>query len=296
MTESQAVVDQEDPEISFAEFLENVPPSTHRRIIELWKPESSTSIGILILNTPEIQLHCSTNSCNGVRFFIPPYEKVKIFEPERGWKFYFLTYTCANCRVTQKVFSLAVRQGERSNPGHAYKLGELPVYGPPTPSRLISLIGPDRETLLKGRRCENQGLGVGAFVYYRRVIENQKNRIISEVMRVAEKIGAKKDILDSLSEAKAEQQFSTALAAVKVPDALLINGHNPLTLLHSALSDGLHARSDKECLELASSVRVVLAELSERLGQVLKDEAELQHAIAKLKVNKKEQKVTTTLE
>jgi hypothetical protein len=31
-----------------------------------------------------------------------------------------------------------------------YKIGELPIYGPPTPARLISLIGPDREIFLKG--------------------------------------------------------------------------------------------------------------------------------------------------
>ena len=41
--------------------------------------------------------------------------------------------------------------------GACYKFGELPEYGPPTPARLIKLIGPDRELFLKGTRCENQG-------------------------------------------------------------------------------------------------------------------------------------------
>jgi hypothetical protein len=125
--------------------------------------------------------------------------------------------------------------------GTCYKLGELPVYGPPTPSRLISLIGPDRDIFLKGRRCENQGLGIGAFVYYRRVVENQKNRILAEIFKVSEKIGVTPDQLDILKRAMAETQFTTALASVKsaIPQSLLINGHNPLTLLHSALSDGL---------------------------------------------------------
>jgi hypothetical protein len=67
-----------------------------------------------------------------------------------------------------------------------------------------------------------------------------------------------------------------------MPQALLINGHNPLTLLHSALSDGLHDQTDEHCLEIASSVRVVLGELSERLSQALKDEAELNNALSKL--------------
>ncbi len=58
--------------------------------------------------------------------------------------------------------------------------------------------------------------------------------------------------------------------------------NNPFTLLHKALSEDLHAESDEECLEAASAIRVVLAELSERMGQVLKDEAELKEAVSRL--------------
>ncbi len=177
-----------------------------------------------------------------------------------------------------------LRSMEKGGPGECYKFGELPLYGPPTPSKLIKLIGPDREIFLKGRRCENQGLGIGAFVYYRRVVENQKNRILDEIIKVSEKISASEESIAALKEAKKEIQFSKALASVKdaIPQALLINGHNPLTLLHSALSEGLHNQTDEHCLDIASSVRVILGELSDRLGQALKDEAELNHALSKL--------------
>jgi (p)ppGpp synthase/HD superfamily hydrolase len=68
-------------------------------------------------------------------------------------------------------------------------------------------------------------------------------------------------------------QFSKALASIKdaIPQALLLNGHNPLTMLHKALSTGLHEKTDEECLEIAHDVRVVLIELADRLGQLLKD-------------------------
>jgi hypothetical protein len=137
---------------------------------------------------------------------------------------------------------------------------------------------------LRGRRCENQGLGVGAFVYYRRVVENQKSRIISEILKVAERIGAPAEKLQSLRASITEVQFSVAMSSIRdaVPESLLINGHNPMTLLHSALSEGVHNLSDEECLEIASSIRVVLTELSERLSQALKDEAELKNALSKL--------------
>jgi hypothetical protein len=67
-----------------------------------------------------------------------------------------------------------------------------------------------------------------------------------------------------------------------IPQILLINGANPLTLLHSALSAGVHDFSDERCLEMAQDVRVVLAELSERLSQAIKDEAELTTAVSRL--------------
>lgn len=121
------------------------------------------------------------------------------------------------------------------------------------------------------------------------MVENQKNRILDEIIKVAEKLRVSADVVASLKAAKAENQFAKALASVKdaVPQALLINGLNPLSLLHSALSDGLHDQTDEHCLGIASSVRVVLGELSERLSQALKDEAELNNAISKLMAVKK---------
>jgi len=165
-----------------------------------------------------------------------------------------------------------------------YKFGETPPFGPPTPARVISLIGPDKEYFLKGRRAENQGLGIGAFAYYRRVVENQKNRILEEVIRVSERIGAPHEVITDLRTAISETQFSKAMSSIKhgIPQILLINGYNPLTLLHSALSEGIHALSDGQCLERATSIRVVLTELAEHLSQALKDEAELNAAVTRL--------------
>jgi hypothetical protein len=195
----------------------------------------------------------------------------------------YITYLCSNCRETQKTYSLHAIHRENGS-GQCYKFGEHPTYGPPTPARLIRLFGKDRETFLKGRQCENHGVGIGAFVYYRRVVESHKNQIIDEVIRVSKKIGASSQMLKTLEAAKEEIQFSKALASVKdaIPQALLINGQNPLTLLHSALSVGLHDQTDETCLELAHDVRVVLIELAERLGQALKDEAELDTAVSRL--------------
>ncbi|MBV8896908.1 MAG: hypothetical protein JO051_10390, partial [Acidobacteriaceae bacterium] len=87
-----------------------------------------------------------------------------------------------------------------------------------------------------------------------------------------------------LKEAQTEHQFSKAIDSVKgaIPQRLLIHGQNPLSLLHTALSKGLHNHSDETCLELATDIRLILAELAELLGHALKDERELKEAIARL--------------
>jgi hypothetical protein len=174
----------------------------------------------------------------------------------------------------------------------AVKIGEFPAFGPRTPARVISMIGPDKDVFLKGRRSESQGLGIGAFAYYRRVVENQKGRIINQIESVARRLGASEDILKRFQIAASETQFSKAIDDVKdcIPQSLLIRGHNPLTLLHTALSEGIHAQADAECLEIASSIRIVMTELAERISLALKDEAELTDAVSRL-LNRQDSKV-----
>ena len=291
---SAKTTDEVKEEIKYqtiAEFLEGTPPNQliHISDLSIWKQISTYGHYAHAIHTPEIHLHCGHEECNGVRFFrcISKDEEIS----ERGeYSFFYVTYRCSNCQQSEKTFSLAAIHDTDSKPrgeyyqGKCYKFGELPTYGPPISPKLIKLIGPDRDAFLKGRTCENQGLGVGAFIYFRRVVENQKNRILGEIIKVSQKIGATDDKIEKLKSAVTETQFSKALDMAKdaIPESLLINGHSPIALLHSALSEGVHSLTDEECLDLAGSVRVVLGELSDRLSQALKDEAELTKALSTL--------------
>lgn len=97
-------------------------------------------------------------------------------------------------------------------------------------------------------------------------------------------------MLAVLRQAATETQFNTAVELIKdgIPESLRIHGHNPLTLLYRALSEGLHDRSDEECLMLARSIRLVLTELAERIGQALRDERELHEAVTRLLTRKRD--------
>jgi hypothetical protein len=267
--------------LSQKEFLERTPPGTKTHVSDL---VDADRLGVFRAYTPELELHCDV--CQGQRFFFCGQVAVNISDSKPFNT--FLKYVCRNCGKSFKTFAISGALNKRTNEWEVFKYGEYPAFGPPTPAKAITLIGPDRDQFLKGRRCENQGLGVGAFVYYRRVVENQKNRIFDEILRVSQHLGANETLIRELEAAKQETQFTRAVDAIKqaLPQSLLVNGYNPLSLLHSALSEGVHALSDEQCLELASSIRVVLIELAERLSQAMKDEAELNDAVNRL-ANKK---------
>lgn len=272
---------------TFSDFLESSPPNQLVRLSDMMDVKWKGVGRGYVLKTPDIQLHCTEDSCNGIRFHrcTNGYD-ISITEGTRDDV--FITYVCSNCQTHTKVYSLRTFR-ESNEEGLAFKYGEYPIYGPPIPQRLLKLIGPDRDNFLKGRRCETQGLGIGAFAYYRRVVEHQKNRILKEIVKVSEKIGAPKEKVDILNSALLETQFSKALDMAKdaLPESLLIKGHSPLKLLYSALSEGIHNLDDEECLAIASSVRIVLGDLSDRLSQALKDEAEITNAISRLLSPKK---------
>ncbi|MGO9839589.1 MAG: hypothetical protein ACLPZF_00095 [Candidatus Acidiferrales bacterium] len=103
------------------------------------------------------------------------------------------------------------------------------------------------------------------------MVENQKDRIFAEVIKASKKVNAAEKMISELEAARKETQFSKAIETIKpgVPEALLMDGHNPLMLLHNALSEGLHAQTDEECLELATSIRVVLTDLVGRMASVI---------------------------
>jgi hypothetical protein len=274
--------------MDWAKFLASSPPDSPAEISNLCRRSSTSPNASWAVGTPDLLLYCDSEECQGLRFFECKDGTTWILSAQ--WKHEFMNYVCRNCRKTVKTYAVKVRQKEaNSSSGWATKLGEIPPFGPHTPARLITLIGPDRELFLKGRRAENRGLGIGAFSYYRRVVENQKGRIIVEIAKVAKKLGAKADVLEEFKAAEKETQFSTAVDQIKhgIPEALLIDGqHNPLTLLHHALSEGMHERTDEECLEVAQDIRVVLTELADRLSQALKQEDELTKSVTRLLTRK----------
>lgn len=283
MTKS-SVNQSEKSLITFSKFLESTPPSTMTGISDLAEPKLNykNNYSHHQLCNPVIRLHCENGKCDKILNFRRTSYNVDLNIDKLTH--FILEYTCSNCQSFTKTYSLTAKSDAGSFSGNCYKFGELPVFGPPTSSSLLKLIRPNKELFLKGRRCENKGLGIGAFVYYRRVVENQKDQIIDEIIKASKMLSVDSAIIDKLESAKKETRFSSAIEKIKdiIPESLHINGQNPLTLLHKSLSKGVHDLSDEECLRIARSIRVVLGKLSENISQILKDEDEVKKAVSVL--------------
>lgn len=267
------------------DFLETVQPG---RSVVLTQsnfrafPNNQAPSGFRLMMSP-VSLFCGLPACGGVRVFEPDSQEYSI-----GWSLVdvFLDYTCRNCKLTAKTYAVRFTPGSsRSDYTRtALKFGEMPQFGPPLPAKLLQLAGNEGHILKKGRQSENQSLGVGAFAYYRRVVERQKSRLIDELKNAVERLGGDASALAALEAARKENQFATAIQrmAQVTPKELHVGGQNPLTLLHGPLSVGLHSLSDEECLKLAYSIRIVLSELLERIQMVTEVKAELDEAIKEL--------------
>lgn len=267
----EAIEEQDVISVSWSEFFSEIPPYARVEIKDAFIEKGAKRIANLV----DFLLHCT--SCEGPRKYrtIIPFDQ----SVETSAANYFVHYVCRNCQINFKTYAIRIVHSQGN--WIAMKFGENPQFGAPLPAKMVSLIGPDRDLLLKGRRCESQGLGIAAFTYYRRVIENQRNRIFDELIRVVDKVSPQSNLIAELSSAKKQTQFSSSVDAIHsaLPGSMMINGYNPLKLLHNALSEGVHNRSDEECLLSAGHVRAVLAEFSIRLSETLKDDRELSEAV-----------------
>jgi hypothetical protein len=241
------------------------------------------------ISWPDVDLYCY--ECKGERCFTATDYTDDRIEPRKRVKA-FVDYGCRNCRRGRKTYALQIVAAAlpsddpraQSLAGKVLKLGETPPFGPPLPARVLRLVQPDKDLLVQGWRAERQGLGIGAFAYYRRVVERQKDRLFDEVIRVARKKSADAVLIGDLERAKTAPSFERAIEEIEpaVPESLMLGHHNPFKLLHRALSLGVHNDSDEECLGLATAIRTVLIELSDEAAQALASTAELDAAVSLL--------------
>jgi hypothetical protein len=265
--------------LSLVEVLEGAPLHSPCHVRKLF---SQPNFGHLAMPS-QIDVYCDHEKCQGVRRHV--HREDTTFHV--GEVFYtYASYQCINCMAAGKVFGLrAERKGENIVPGVCSKIYQEPTFGHPIPKRLFRVIGEsNRQHFLNARRAIARSLGIGAYAYYRRIVESAKFDLVGAVLEVAKATNARPVVVEALEKAQAERQFSKAIETLNdvaaIPAVLLIYGHNPLTLLHDVLSEGIHELDDSECLQRAQEAEIILCEVAERMQLALTDKKAVQAAIA----------------
>jgi hypothetical protein len=242
----------------------------------------------------DIRAHCEHPKCEGVRRF----EKIDSDNYSlESTRYAHASFRCTNCQEKTKLFTLKVELGRGAGTtvtsAYCTKVYQDPPFGAPIPKRLFALIGEDnREHFLNARRAIARSLGIGAYAYYRRIVENTKFDLVSSILEVAKATNAPTEQIELLEAAKKESQFSKAMDILKaqsaIPSVLLIDGHNPLALLHDLLSQGIHQLADSECLERAKEAEIILSEIAERMQIALTERKAVKSVIASIMSRKKQ--------
>lgn len=289
--------------IPIKDFLLSVPPGKTETVAINTIRSSGERFGTWIFN--RLRLWTVHPRCNEYEWYVCNTEIRTRYGLEEPPKLFTLTYRCVSFLSIEKIYVISVQeevQFEKSDKGPDFdrlfrmtKVGELPAFGPGVPKRLKKAAGGDLPLLRKADKCLSQGMGIGAFSYYRRVVENRKNELFSQLITAINTIApGATELLDELAEAKKRKRFTDSVDAIKsgLPESLLINGDSPITLLHNALSVGLHSLTEDQCLEAANEVRLVLTHMLERVGQLATDDQEVKKAALALRniANKKSEK------
>jgi hypothetical protein len=171
-------------------------------------------------------------------------------------------YECAACGC-HRSFLLHFDIQEHS----VTKAGQYPPWNIEIRKDLTRVLGKYEKVYKKGLICESQGYGIGAYAYYRRIIEDIIDKLLDMIPELLS--GNEREIYQhALELTKQETTASDKIALVKdlLPISLRPGGVNPLNALYQALSEGLHAETDEDCMALAENIRLVLIYLVEQVA------------------------------
>lgn len=176
---------------------------------------------------------------------------------------YTVEYICTGCDKEHFWCWLETNTQEK----WIRKIGQVPPWSKNSDKNLEKLIDSYKDLYRKGLICESQGYGIGAYAYYRRIVENTIDELLELITDLIEP-AEKEKYLKALAEVKKTFVAKEKIDLVKdlLPSLLRPQGYNPLSILHSGLSDGIHNESDEKCLEFAQYIREVLVFLTSQIA------------------------------
>jgi len=203
-------------------------------------------IATSISKFPEtIQLFCS-GECQKEQTFECTYRHTgRGSDNDRGWG-EMVAYRCRNCQKTPQRYWYVW------NKATFWKVGQVPELEDLIEPSLKSALGKSVNLYRKAVRSRNFGFGIGAVSYLRRIVEDTTEGLMDllkedkwEEWMVEEQTQFEK--------ARKTYQYSQKMefAASKIlPSKVFVQGRDSFTALHDVTSNGLHGKTEEECLQI----------------------------------------------
>ena len=190
-------------------------------------------------------------STQGIQFMKSPLYGGHEVIPENGiitW----LTYKCASCNDFERHFFIEINSKKK----FLRKVGQVPPWDIAVERELHSILGDFVKYYKNGLISEFHGYGIGAYAYYRRIIEGIIDFLLDQIGELLEKEDEEeyKEALVKTKKTK-DTQEKIKLVYDLLPSILNPQEFNPLKTIYKVLSEGIHGRSDEDCLADAEILR-----------------------------------------
>lgn len=226
-----------------------------------------------------ISFHCDgacAKETTWIRMQDPQYASVEGVEDAFKW----VCYLCGLCnkkalmvmykelenekrsvRLPSSSVSRPVGLGTRSVLTKVQKIGQSPALSVEIPKALSKNLGEEAVNLYrKGLVNRNNGYGLGAVTYIRRVVEDKTNELIEVAALLAESHHVAAEIVAKIRAAATQRTTydqKLKIAATVLPEVLIVEGANPLAVLYDLVSEGVHGLSEEECIAVADETSEV---------------------------------------
>jgi len=217
-----------------------------------------------------INMYC--NKCKDIRTFNPILDWYSPFQENMSTKYSTINfekfttennediivrciYCCTSCNVFYRYFLLKIDNDLST----VEKIGQYPPWDISIEKELKDVLNNSEKYYKNGKICESQGYGIGAFAYYRRIIEEIIDYLLDAIPELLE--GKDKELYEeALKNVKQTKITSKKIELVYdlLPPELNPEEFNPLKTIHEKLSKGIHKKSDEDCLKDAEILRETL--------------------------------------
>jgi hypothetical protein len=197
---------------------------------------------------------------------------------------FYVSYVCQLCQeegVAMFLRKIYVGIEETS----IQKIGQFPAQSINIPSDVTRRLGADAELYKNALVCRNHNFGIGALAYMRRVVENKTNELIEVVAAQAESYSTDPAVVAKIRAAKDDKisyDERLRIASEAIPTHMKPDGANPLAAIFGLLSEGLHAKSDQECLLIADEIKDLFEYVFARLRAEIEDRNSMVEKLKKL--------------